>query len=272
MRKQNTKRFAKKSFATVILSLLMLCVMLLPSFAVFAVDVDDDEYYYENPDTGYVAVIVDVGDFLWDYEADDLFDAMKPITEYCNVMYLTDDESSEGNSMNDTERHCKSYLREYFGNDSAVVYCCDWENDYIYVQGDAKDKISTSKAYSITDNVYRYSAAENYLKGGLIAFEQIQKVLEGRMIVEPMKYVCNAFVGIFIALLINYGIVSSKSKLKKVSVTEQMAGAIINISSGNVNPQFINETKTYSPRSSSSGGGHGGGGHGGGGHGGGHSH
>jgi len=236
---------------------------------------DADEHYV-NSSTGYEAYIFDGGDYLTSSQEEDLIDEMKDITEYCNAIYITD-ENNVNYSMSYSDGLARAYAKAYFGYDeNTVVYVCDNENDLIYVQGSIEKVITKGKCDSIADNIYTYSADGNYYKSASKAFSQCQRLLQGRKIAEPMKYICNAFIGLFAGFIICYAIVSKKSSLKYAGYDEMIAGAISYVEKSGVQARFVSTSRTYSPRSSSSGGhgggGHGGGGHHGGGHSGGHSH
>lgn len=252
-------------------------------FAPMKVSAKDGVAVYINNVTGYSAVILDNANYIDDLKEDELLQIMIPITEYSNVVYLTD----EGN-YSYTESYSEDLSRRtayaLFDNNrtdkvNVIVYECDNEYDYIFSNGKVHSSpITSAKAYSITDNIYKYSADGNYYKAAEKAFTQIYNLLEGKAIAEPMKYICNAIMAITIALLINFLIINSKSKLKRASSAELISGAISWVETTPPMVEFISESKTYSPQSSGGGGGHGGhggGGHGGGGHGGGgggHSH
>lgn len=233
---------------------------------------------YVNSSTGYSAVIYDTADYLTDGEETALIEEMKPITEYTNVFFLTD-ENNRYYTESYSKNLCISTLENSFGYYSdAVIYLIDNEYDYIYAQGTTYDVITTQKAYSITDNVYNYSADGLYYKAASRAFSDIYALLDGRKIAEPMKYICNVFIALLAAFLINYCIVSRMSKLKKATSQDLVMGSLRSVEVRNINPILVNTTRVYSPQSSGGGGGgsHGGGGHGGGGGhhggGGGHSH
>lgn len=245
---------------------------------------DDYDQYYKNKETGYEAVVDDQADLLSERAEKELMETLKEITQYGNAIYLTMEGYKSGS---DTTSKVEDYYLSNFGAyESGAVYCAhcnknrpdgygEYEGyDYLYTEGEMFDIIGKSKCRSITDNVYD----EYYEDGAKIAFEQVLVLCQGGKIAEPMKVICSIFFSLMLALLINYSIVSSKSKLKRISTAEMVSGAVHHVNILHTNNEFINQTRTYSPRSSSSGGGggyHGGGGHGGGGHhggGGGHGH
>lgn len=270
-----------KHFKLLIQSLviILLVSMLMPLTAMAKDDDDeDDEYYYKNKETGYEAYIIDDDEWLTDSDKEKLIKQMRGITEFCNVVFYADETNTSGYESH-SENQCVKTMHRLFGEDEpAVIYLMDDYYDYIASQGSARSVITSAKARSITDNIYRYSDNDDTLNiAAEVAFEQIEDLFNGRKIAEPMKYICNAFIAIFVALIANYLIVNSKSKLKKASVNDMIMGSVNNMGIYDVSVTHIRTDRRYSPRSSSSGGGygggHGGGGHHGGGHsGGGHAH
>lgn len=261
---------SKVSLLSLIIILLVCVIMPLNVMAKDDDDDYDDDNYYYNEETGYEAYIIDEDEWLTEREHEKLMEQMKGITEFTNVVFHADDTVTY-NSESYSERLSVNTMQDLFGDDSAVIYHMDEYYDYIASQGSARNVITSAKARSIADNVYRYSIHDDQLyKAASVAFEQIEALFNGRKIAEPMKYICNAFIAIFIALIVNYLIVSSKSKLKKASVNDIIRGSVYDLGIKDVNATHIRTDRCYSPRSSGSSGGHGGGhggGHSGGGHG-----
>ncbi len=232
------------------------------------------EYEYKNKSTGYRAVLIDNADYLSESEEKKVFEIMKEITDKTNVCFLTDD-NNDYYSESYSENLCKSTLKEVFGaKEDSVIYLIDNEYDYIYAMNDTFDVITSKKAYSITDNVYKYSAKGEYDEAAIEAFNEINALLNGEKIAQSMKYISNAFMSVFIACFLSYFITSKNSKITAASNKEMVEGALYKVNVDSVNVIHVSTEKVYSPQSSGGGGGHGGGGHGGGGHGGGggHSH
>ena len=229
---------------------------------------------YVNDETGYGVYIDDGADLLSSAEEDAIAKVMQPITQYGNIIYLT----TESHNYHDTGIYVENYYLSNFGAyESGIVYCIDndLEYDYVYAEGKAYDIVGKSFADTITDNVYMYSAREEWYEGAEAAFGMIHNVLEGKRIAQPMKYICNTFLALLIAFLVNFLIVNNKSKLKAVSNAEMVEGSMKAVRFNGINTRFINQTRRYSPQSSGSSGGGGHHGGGGGGHhggGGGHSH
>ena len=224
---------------------------------------------YENAETGYESVIFDEADLLSASEEADLLEEMKPITEHGNVAFV----SINDNPGYSTERYAEDFCEDYFGYASATVFIIDMDTRYIWVysQGDIYDTITDDYAQTITDNVYTYASDEEYYRCASVAFEQINTLLEGKWIAQPMKYICNAFLAVAVALLINYFVVMLVSRSRKATRSQLINGIYSKVDVNNARANFTHKTKRYSPQSSgSSGGGGRSGGGGGGGGGGGH--
>lgn len=248
-------------FAT--LAAVTLIISFCPMESVHAETLVGDNYY-NNTYTGYAAVIIDGADYLSESEENELLDKMKELTDYTNVIYLTDENNTyalESYSEGIAEAAAYSLFDR---DESVVVYVVDNEYDYIYAQGSAMRTITSSKAYNITDNVYMYSAREDYCNGAVEAFSECLTLFNGRKISNNMRFICNGFVALFISSLVCYIIISRKSRLKYTGGSELIKGAICYAEISNAEPFYTHTQKTYSPKSSS-GGGHGG-------HSGGHSH
>lgn len=219
---------------------------------------------FQNTDTGYQIILEDDAGLLSKDERTQLSLEMQEITAYGNAAF----KSVSSNYLS-ASRFAENYYHELFGQQSGILFLIDMDNREIYIFSDGAvyRTITGSYADTITDNVYRYASEGDYFLCASKAFEQINSLLAGRKIAQPMKYISNALLALILAALINYFIVRVMSGGKKPS-----AGEILNASSASFvfrNPKkhLTSQTKVYSPPSS---GGSGGGSHGGGG-GGGHS-
>ncbi len=233
---------------------------------------DSETALYTNTETGYEVHLSDWAMLLSTSEEAALVEDMKPITEHGNVAFVSIDDNPAYSSRSYAEGYCESV----FGYESATVFLIDMDNRYIWIysQGDIYNTVTSDYADTITDNVYTYASDADYYRCASKAFEQMNSLLEGKRIAQPMKYICNAFIAVAIALLINYFIVMAVSHSKKASRRELMSGIYNKVDINNARANFTHQSKRYSPQSSGSGGGgsHGGGGGGGGSHGGGGGH
>ena len=227
---------------------------------------------YENDETGYEAIIVDEAGLLSSSEKADLLEEMEALTEYTNIAFVSVEENRYS-----TENLAARLNKEYFGNEDGIVFIIDVDNRYIWINsmGSVEKVITNDYGQTITDNVYSYASDENYYKCASKAFGQMYRLLEGQWIAQPMKCICNAFLAVAVALLINYFVVRMASRTEKASARQIMGGIFTKVEINNARAEFTHQTKCYSPQSSSSssgggsgrsGGGGGGGGHSGGGH------
>ncbi len=221
---------------------------------------------YENPDTGYEVFVEDEAGLLPDYELLEVLEAMKEITRYGNAAFVTVEENRDS-----TEDFARSYYRERFGTDSGTVLVIDMENRMIWIHSDGAvyDVVTTDYANTVTDNVYRYASDGDYGACAKEAFRQINALLKGRRIAQPMKYISNALLAMILALLANFGLVIGFTRLRKPGMKEVLSGIHRNFRYTKPNAVHTCQTKIYSPSSSgsdsgsSSGGSSGGGGGGG---------
>ncbi len=206
---------------------------------------------YENPNTGYCAMIEDDANLLSEAEESELADTMLKITLYGNAAFKSIDSNSTS-----TENFIKSYYKDTFGTDSGTVFLIDMDNRniWIYSDGAIYRTVTTAYANTITDNVYRYASRAEYFDCANEAFDQINTLLEGQKIRQPMKYISNALLAMILALLVNYIFVSRLAKIKSPSREAVMRGIEKKFECTKPEVVFVNQTRTYSPRSSDSGG------------------
>ena len=220
-----------------------------------------------NEETGYDIYLDDWADLLTDSEEAELLEIMEPISAYGHVAFI----SIDYNPTYSTERYLEQYYEDHFGRSSGIVFIIDMDERYIWIDTDGEIRKTVTSAYAntITDNVYSYASDEDYLTCAGKAFEQVNTLLEGRAIAQPMKYISNALLAIVLALLINYFLVMMLSRSRKASTSQLLNGTFYKTNIKNPRAEFVKQTKRYSPQSSGSSGG--GGGRSGGGGGGGHS-
>lgn len=203
-------------------------------------------YNSSNEETGYYIYLDDWADLLNDEEEQDLLEIMQPITTYGNVAFVSIATNPEG----DTKAYAQSYYQERFGYSSGTVFLIDMDERYlwIYSNGEIYKTITTSYANTITDNVYSYASDGDYFRCASKAFEQINTLLEGRHIAQPMKYISNALLAIVIALLINYFLVMTFSRSRKATNSQLLDGIFSKAEVKNPHTEFVKQTKRYSPQ------------------------
>ena len=260
------RRISKtKRLIALIVLILLVFTMVATSISVFAA---------ESNDNGYFVWIQDDADLLTDSEEAALQQVMQPITAYGSVGFY----STDYNNYSSTKYMAEDVLHEHSGYGSGTVFVIDmdYRNIFIYSDGQMLRAINTAKANTITDNCYTYASRGDYYSCAAKAYEQMNTVLEGGRIAEPMKIVSNALLSVMLGMLICFWYVMMTSGLHKTSEAEIISGASCDFRNRIVSARKTHTTKTYDPPASSSGGGGGGGfsGGGGGGHsggGGGHS-
>lgn len=212
---------------------------------------ESSDYYYENDDTGYCAIIEDDAYLFSTKECYDLLVTMEEITKYGNAALKTIDVNYDSTSY-----FAENYYYDLFRSNSGILFLIDMDNRtlYIYCDGNIYKTITIDYANTITDNVYRYAAEEDYFTCSNTVFEQAIQLLEGKRIAQPMKYISNTLLAINIALLINFVIViflSNRNVNSSVNITN---GIKNRFSLTDIKSTFIKQSKVYSsPVSSSSG-------------------
>lgn len=214
------------------------------------------EVKYKNPETGYVVYIDDGADLVTDEEEDSLVIQMKGITEYGNAAFITNEESHSKS----TQYYTEDRYQELFSWDSGTMFMIDMADREIFIHSDGEvyKIIGTDRAETITDNAYRSAGRGEYYACASLVFEQIQKVLEGGRIAQPMKYTSNAVLAIILALLLNYGLLSlsRRNYTKEIKSEEVLVHAVNSFIVGAAVEEFLRQTKRYIPPSSSGGSGH----------------
>lgn len=264
MRKKRLKSVSGITAAAVVLLFSVLLLSLFIGQQVWAKTV------YTNPETGYRVVMEDTAGLLTAEEESMLAEKMQAITAWGNAAFKSISENSTT-----TERYIEDYYRELFGWDSGTVFLIDMDNRNIWLKNDGQISRIVTNSYSdtITDNTYRYASRGDYYGCAQEAFAEIETLLSGNRIAQPMKYISNALLAVILALLINFCIMRLVSRNRIPGQKERLRRMKYHYSLTDTQAKYIRTTKRYDPPSSDSGGSSGGGGGGGGssGSGGGHS-
>lgn len=217
---------------------------------------------YTNSDTGYQVYIEDDAKLLSQEEIENLAQQMQGITAYGNAMFKTIDEN-----YTSTDNFARAYYRECFGTASGTMFLIDMDNRNIWIRNDGRISKIVTNAYSdtITDNCYRYASKGDYYGCAREAFSQIEALLNGQRIAQPMKYICNAFLAVIFSLLITLGLARLMSRSAVPCRNDLLRAAPHEFWLNNPQATYTHTTKRYDPPSSdsSSGGSSGGGGGGG---------
>ncbi len=209
-------------------------------------------------------IIDDADDLLTDSEESDLYEVMQECSYYGNMIFVT-----VGNHYGSANGYAESYYLNYYSKyDDGVLFLIDMAEReiYLYTAGDASYIITNGKSRSITDNVYKYASNGDYGTCAVKTFEQVNTLLSGGKISQPMKHICNVLIALIAAFIINYLIVIKTSSNKAANRQDLLQATNHRCNVINPYARLIRESKVYSPRNSSSGGGSHGGGGGGGGH------
>ena len=200
----------------------------------------------------YHLIIEDDANLLTESEKESLRKDMAKLTEYGNIIF----KSINTNSTT-ADSYAKSYYNGRYGRQSGTLFLIDMDNRKIYIfsNGENYNKITDSKAETITDNIYQYATDKEYYECAKKAYEQILTVLEGGKIAEPMKYISNGVLAVMLSLFINFAIFKLATNNSKASKNEQIKECERYFEHTTPNVEKTGSHRVYSPQSSSSGGG-----------------
>lgn len=214
----------------------------------------------EETKNDYKIVIEDDANLLTNEEVENLKEKMKSLTKYGNIAFksiLTNSTSAPN--------YAREYYHNKFGIQSGTLFLIDMDNRKIYIFSDGTNYniITNGKAEIITDNIYTYASNKDYYNCAYNAYDQIETLLEGGKILEPMRYISNVVVSIVVAFFTSFLIVLQNTKIKKAKANKVLQNCDINVAASNIYGQKTGTHRVYSPVESSSGGSSGGGGGGG---------
>ncbi|MBQ6696844.1 MAG: TPM domain-containing protein [Lachnospiraceae bacterium] len=223
-----------------------------------------------HADGGYQVILQDDADLLTEGEEAELITLMKSVTEYGNAAFV-----SVSTNYASTDSFAENFYYSNFGNQSGVVFIIDMDNRNIWIETDGAIKKRIDKDYAevITDNTYQYATNGDYFECARQSYLQIQTLLEGGRIAQPMKYICNVLLALSVAMIINFLVMRAQAANKAPKKNARLEAVYHYCDL--IDPQaiYMRQERKYSPQSSGGGGRSGGGGGGGGGSssGGGHS-
>ena len=212
-----------------------------------------------NETTGFIAVLDDSGSLLDTAEYDGVWEAMMPVTEYCNVGFYTCSGSDKTYVMDKAKAWANANFKgtcTLFIIDMATRQLAVWSST------DVQKTLTQSKGYTITDNVYKYASRGDYAGCAESAFNQMYKVLKGVNVKGPMRVISNALLALLAAILLAYLFISARMEQEvKVSMPDIITTTAVGAGAVIAAKKLTRKVK----HSSSSGGGgfHGGGGGGG---------
>ena len=203
-------------------------------------------YKFTNEDTGFRAIILDDLRLLTEEERDHLLEDMEPITKYGNVAFWSTRESAS----NEVEQ-ARLKRRELFGLESATILVINMNLRKVSIQsyGALYDIITIDRANTITNNVRNLLTFGEYYSAANRAYSQIDALMKGEQIPQPMKYLSNLAIALIASLILMMNIVfrhaSSFTKPEHDPIKEVIAAVTL----GSVS---LKATRRV-PRSSSSG-------------------
>ena len=269
-----------------LLFIVLLLLVFTINVKVFAEEINDNEQieeiveeekndYYSN--SKYELIIEDDANLLSSNEKQMLEEKMRPLLEYGNIAFKSIDYNPDSYAA----KYASNYYHSKFQTESGTLFLIDMQTRNIYIFSDGANYrvITKDKAYIITDNIYTYASNERYYQCAYNAFDQIETLLKGGKILEPMRYITNALVSITIGSFIAFYIAIKMTSIKRVTDKELINCMNRQIIVNSIIGRKTGTHRVYSPQSdgsslgggSSGGGGGGGGGGGSSGGGGGHS-
>lgn len=212
---------------------------------------------YVNEETKYKVILEDDAFLLTANELEKLKKKMIPLTEYGHVLFKTTNSNSTF-----THQYAETVYSEKFGNQSGTMFLIDMSKReiYIYSAGANYNVITKEKAYIITDNVYKLATGKKYYKCAKKAFSQIHTLLEGKPIIEPMKYISNVLISVTTSFLLTYIVILTTTKIRKTNEKKLLKNCNVLFDVKDIKVKKTGTHKEYNPRTSSSSGGLSGGG------------
>lgn len=243
-----------------------ICISILLSTLIIVPKAEEPSSKKVNESSGYDYFIQDEANLFNRNEEAVLTNILYEISEFGHAGVITLDDDPSGN----TERYAYDYMMEHYRYKNAVLLIIDMDCRLITVwgNGDIQQRVQQYST-TITDNIYEYASDGNYFECAKEGLDEINAVLKGLKIAQPMKYLSNACLAIILALLIGYVVARRTSQAAKVSNAETQKSLFSKFTFKDPKAIYTGSTKEYSPVQSSSGGSSGGGGSGGGGGGGG---
>lgn len=177
---------------------------------------------WRNADTGYRVVILDDIDLLSATEERQLLGDMQELTEYGNVAFWSTREYAS-----DEIEQARLKRRELFDLTSGSILVVNMEIRKVTIQsyGEMYDVLTTARANSITNNVRNYLTRGEYYSAAQKAYSQMNSLMRGNRIAQPMKHLSNACIALMVGLMLMIGRVFRQSSTFRKSDEAQVIGA-----------------------------------------------
>lgn len=215
----------------------------------------DTSSYINDKINNYNLIIEDDANLLNNDEKTSLYNEMKKVTKYGNVIFKTINYNQYTSTSIYAERFFHSKVNQ---RESGILFLIDMDKREIYIFSDGliNETITRSKALSITDNTYKYASNSDYFGCAFEAFKEINTLLSGRAIIEPMRIITSLIFSIVMAALIGFLVAIKKARLKVASSKDNVNKLNKKIEVvGEINGTFAYTRSVYNPPSSSSSGG-----------------
>ena len=198
----------------------------------------------------YRLIIDDQAGLLTYDEIKKLEDKMIPLLEYGNIAFISVSE----NSYSSTDKLAEKQYKSYFSNESGSLFLIDMDmrNIYIFSDGYNYNVITKNKSYIITDNIYKLASREKYYDCAYSAFDQMETLLNGGKILEPMRYISNALISLTIGSFIAFFIAIKMTSIKKATDKELLKCVNSQIIINSITGKKTGTHRVYSPQSDSS--------------------
>ena len=212
----------------------------------FAENIEDANY--TNPYTNYKVLIDDKIGYFDENQKENLLEYMIPITDYGNVML----KITNGITLDDIETISYFTYYEVFENSSGVLllFNSQGQDFYIYSTGNVKNKgITTTKSTIIIDNIRRLVKSGEYYDFAKEAFIEINDVLTGKGIAEPMRYITSILLALSLGFITTFVFVFKYSNVETASREDILKNARIKFNIENVKVSEIGKHSVYVPES-----------------------
>lgn len=220
--KRMKSRFCKKLLMACVLPCLMLYFILSLGFYAYA-------GAYTNSKTGYRAILSDDAGILSDADGD--LEALKEFTRYGNAVIFTTDEGRSDMDAVAREAYTRLLGKE---TQSGAIFVISMNNRQLklYVEGAVDEGIASSKLNTIVDNVYRYASDGDYDRCAVKVFTQMETLLEGGRIAQPMRWIVCLLLSVIAAVVITYLRAMSARSADAPKYVNQEASARLTFQSG----------------------------------------
>ena len=216
----------------------------IPNFG----SITDTGLIWRNSSTGFRIVIEDEIDLLSSSEERQLLEDMIPLTEYGNIAFWSTRESASSELI-----QAEAKRRALFDLQSASVLVINMNLRTVTIQSYGKlyDVITVSKANTITNNVRDELTKGHYYAASGKAYSQMDRLMRGEKIAQPMKILSNVCISLMIGLLLMLSqVFHYATTFRKPTVPQIVGATALAYTAGAV--AYKGAKRTYSPPSEDS--------------------